>query len=69
MSNPIFISVASDGGIYASLTKGYAPTGKTIVATAEINSTLASQQIYTIGGTAGAYTATAAAAKYGGEIV
>ena len=69
MSNPIFISVADDGGIYASLSKRYAPTGKTIVATAEVNSTLASQLICTIGGTTGAYTATFAAAKYGGEIV
>ncbi len=74
MANPIFVSIASDGTVWASIAKNFTPAGKTIVATAQINSGLASQQIHAVtandglGHNATTFASTANSGKYGAEI-
>ena len=74
MANPIFVSITSDGGVWASITKSFVPAGKTVVATAQINSGLASQQIHAVtandglGHNATTFASTASSNKYGSEI-
>lgn len=68
MANPMFFTFTQAGDIYVSLDPNFQPAG-TVVAVHRLNSSLSTQKIGTLSGSAGAYSMSGGTGPHGKEKV
>jgi hypothetical protein len=68
MANPVFITVANDGGVYFSMDPQFVPSTGTAVAVYRVYSSAGTQKLGTISGNTGAYAASGSTGKFGREL-